>query len=221
MGALVAIRALTRFIFSDALASILFSANLIPVYGLLWIVDGHLADQGKFWVPFRPHELSSLAIAVLAPPLRTIGILAIMIFPALATLRYSLFQPEQLVWLPARPLIPPFAFAMFALVLYFFRLQGLRIAKQAAEKGAELKMMRKLARSVLAIKDLANSPIQSLTLDSELLSRRHPEEAELTNRIRSAISKLQELNNILDSHAPKKENLEGQVSLDSMAELSK
>jgi hypothetical protein len=137
----------------------------------------------------------------------------------LAALQYLRFLPDQLVWLPTRPLISVFAFAAFGVVLYLFRLHDLRVADFAAKAAAEAKMMKKMARAVLAVKDLANSPIQALTLDAETLSRRDPENAAIAERIRTASVELRKLNQILDGYLRKDGAGSIEASFDSYDEL--
>ena len=61
-------------------------------------------------------------------------------------------------------------------------------------------MMKRMTRTVLAIKDLANSPIQALTLDAETLKRKDMENAAIALRIEQATVQLSELNRILDEY---------------------
>jgi hypothetical protein len=200
-------------------ASLAFAANLLPVYGILWFGHVAWATQRAHWVAFEPHGLSALTIAILAPPVRWIGVPAILLLPALAALQYATFSPETVGWIvPNRPLTAPIAFAAFAVVLYFFRLRGLRIAELAARKAAEARMARRMTRTVLTIKDLANSPIQSLALDAENLLRRHPGDASIGGRVRRAAVRLRELNRVLDEQL-RASDAELEMSLDSREEL--
>jgi hypothetical protein len=178
-----------------------------------------MSKQGLYWTPFEPHGLTCLTIAILAPPVRWIGIPAILVPPALATLQYLSFQPEQLIWLPLRPLFAVFAFAAFGVVLYLFRLHDLWVVDLAANTDAEAKMMRKMTNTVLAIKDLANSPIQSLALDAETLSRKSPENAVIAERIKAASLQLRDLNQILDEYLRRERTDPVKASFDSYNEL--
>jgi hypothetical protein len=205
--------------FSDISASLIFAANLIPVFLVLWTSHAALATQSVYWIPFEPHGLTCLTIAILAPPVRWIGIPAILVSPILASLQYMNLARDQLRWLPARPLLSVFAFAAFSVVLYLFRLRGLRVAAFAAKATAEAEMMRKMTRTVIAVKDLANSPIQALTLDAETLSRRNPENAEIAARIRTSCLQLRNLNHILDEYLRREKIDPVDTSFDSYDEL--
>jgi hypothetical protein len=204
-GVAIVSGALTMFIvarrerqFSNLTASIVFAANLIPVYLVLWASQTAMAAGSVYWVPFQPHGLSSLTIAILAPPVAWIGALAVAAPAVLAIIQYMNFSPEQIAWLPPDPVFLPSAFGAFAVVLYFFRLRSLSIAEFAARKDAEAEMMKKMTRTVLAIKDLANSPIQALTLDAETLKRKDMENAAIALRIEQATAQLRKLNRVLD-----------------------
>jgi hypothetical protein len=185
---------------SDSTTSLIFGLNLIPVYGLLWLSNSVISQQHRIWVPFEPHELACLTIAFLAPPGIAIGVLGILLIPVLAEFQYMGFSPEQLTWLPAHPLFAPMAFGTFALVLYFFRRHGVRIADLAAKSEAETQAMKKVTHAIHSIKDLANSPIQALTLDAETLKAKHPEDAQIANRIERSVNQLRDLNQLLDEH---------------------
>ena len=185
---------------SDSTTSLIFGLNLIPVYGLLWVSNSVSSHQNKIWVPFEPHELACLAIAFLAPPGIAIGVLGILVIPVLAEFQYMGFSPEQLTWLPAHPLFAPMAFGSFALILYFFRRHGVRIADLAAKSEAEAQAMKKVTHAILSIKDLANSPIQALTLDVEVLKLKHPDDVPIANRIEKSVHQLRDLNRLLDEH---------------------
>ena len=205
--------------FSDIPASLIFVANVCPVYLLLWTSQAASATRGLYWTPFEPHGLTCLTIAILAPPVRWIGIPTIVVPPLLATFQHFSFTPDQLQWLPQRPLFAVSAFAAFGVVLYLFRLHDLWLADLAAHSAAEAKMMRKMTNTILAIKDLANSPIQALTLDAETLSRRSPENARLAGRIREASLQLRNLNRILDEYIRQENTDHVKASFDSYEEL--
>ncbi|MGZ3707819.1 MAG: hypothetical protein ACXWPM_03170 [Bdellovibrionota bacterium] len=183
---------------SDLSASLLFAANLVPAYGLLWLSQSAIETQRMSWVPFEPHELSSLTVAMLAPPNLLIGAVAILVPLVIAFLQYSAFSPEQIARVPFHPLFAPVAFASFALVLYYFRLRGLQIVALAAKKEAEAQMVRAQNRTILAIKDLANSPIQALILDAETLKRKVPKDLPVVYRIENSVLQLRELSRVLD-----------------------
>lgn len=189
-----------RKVLSNLSASLIFAVNLIPAYWLVWTSNAAHSTQGRFWIPFQAHQLACLTVAILAPPNRKIGALTILLFPALAILQYETFSPEQLAWLPARAVVAPILFGGFALILYFFSLRGIGIAELAAKTEAEVQMMEKVTHAILAIKDLANSPIQALSLDAETLRRKHSEDAPVAARIEKSVNQLRELNRILDEH---------------------
>lgn len=219
MGAFTCYFALKRQTISSRLSSSLFAVNLIPAYYGAWIDEKLTASQGSFWVPFQGYELCALALAILAPPARFIGVFGILIFLVMAWLQFLSFSPAQLDLLPQRPMAAPLAFTAFALVLYFFRLQGLKISELIAHREAEVRMMTKFTQTILAIKDFANSPLQSLTIDAELLRRQHPSTSAITERMQRSLSKLQELNQVLDKQYDSGIRATDPVVLDSLSEL--
>ena len=203
----------------DLTASLIFAANLTPAYWLVWLSTVVVARQSGYFVPFEALDLSVLTIAVLAPPDRRIGIPAILAGLVLAVLQSISFTPEQIARMPERSWVAPLAFTMFSIGLYLFRLKTFHISELAARKDVEATLLRRMTRTVLAIKDLANSPIQTIVLDSETLKRKCPEDVGILNRIQHAAHQLRDLNRLLDDLIRKEEISSVSASLDSSREL--
>ncbi len=206
---------------SDSAATLLFALNLVPVYAALWISEAVLASRGTLWVPFQPHGLSSLTIAILTPPIRRVGVPTILLPAILAALQFETFSGDQQALLPPNSLYEPWVSAIFAEVLYFYKLHTFRIADFAAARETEAQLMRKTTRTILAIKDLANSPIQSLTVDAEILKELHPEDSPVARRIGKSAFQLRQLNRILDEYLRGNGGIVVEPSIDPREELSK
>jgi len=185
---------------TDLRASMLFFANLIPVFAVLWGMEAASAGVGVPWDPFEAHQLSCLTIAMLAPPVAWIGLFSISLVPALAFAQYVTMAPEVVGILPAKPLAAPFVYAAFGILLYLYRLRAIRISRLAANQEAHARAMARMSRTILSVKDLANSPLQALLLDAETLKLRSPEDLPIAKRIEQATAQLKELNHILDVH---------------------
>jgi hypothetical protein len=206
---------------SDSRASACFVLGLLPVYLFVWMLQARdgAAVYGTLWTPFRHHELSVLTVALLAPPVIWMGVACILCFPLLAYIQLQQFPLEVLAHIESRPLVPIVAFSLFALGLYLFRMRWRKIACSAAEREAEVRLMKRFTNSILAIKDLANSPLQAILLDVDLLQKKHPDCAEVAGRIGKSAEKLRDLNKVLNAY--RIDPTKGPLSMDSRAELRK
>ena len=79
--------------------------------------------------------------------------------------------------------------------------------------------MHRLAQTFVAVRDLANSPIQTLAIESELLRLKCPEAAEIAQRIKRTTTRLQKLNAILDQQMVDLRPENGDESFDARAIL--
>jgi hypothetical protein len=152
-----------------------------------------LAESGMPWVPFRPHKLGVMAIALLAPPALWVGIVTILGFIAAAAIQFALFDPEIRARLPFGDPLSTVMFGAFALVLLFFRHRADKVERDVTRAHAEAESYQRYARAILAIRDLANTPLQTLTNVVALLRQRHPELDEEINRLERAVTRLTEL----------------------------
>lgn len=57
--------------------------------------------------------------------------------------------------------------------------------------------MRQTTRVLLAVRDMVNSPVQTLTLDAELVRLKHPESNALALRMRRSVERLERLNELV------------------------
>lgn len=206
---------------SDKKSSFLFFMVLAPVYLFLWIDHEVGSNQTKFWIPFQPHLLSCLTVAILTPPIKWIGVLSIVLFPVLACIQFFTFSADQLAWFPANALWSAVVFGVFALVLYFYRIQSMKIALSIARSNAKLEMLKKMAQSAAAIKDLTNSPIQNLTFDAEILRQQYPNTVAIANRIDLATSKINELNKVMETYLRTEPEPQNSLALDAKTDLGK
>jgi hypothetical protein len=153
-----------------AMFAIMATAAIVGIV----MANDMMANQGPFDA-FPGIKLAALAIALLAPS-RRIGV---------ALIGLAMLAPigETYLWWSAEqrsrmPLFEPWAtvgICAAALALLSAQRHRAEIVREVAQAQADRDGMARLARLVLALRDLANSPMQTLVLSVELLQRKYQE----------------------------------------------
>ncbi len=164
----------------------------VAIIAALTSAGQRLAESGLPWVPFRPHKLGAMAVALLAPPMIWVGVATIIGFAGAATIQYLLFDPAIRERLPFGDPLSTVMFGAFALVLLFYRHRADKVEREVVRAHAEAESYQRHARAILAIRDLSNTPLQTLTNLIPLL-RLHPQLDETTDHLERAVARLTEL----------------------------
>ena len=173
-----------------------------------------IAESGVHWVPFRAHQLGMLTVALLAPPVAWVGAITIVGTVATVLIQYQRFPAEVAAQLPHGEPWSTMFFAGFALVLLFFRLRADVNEREAVRAQAKAEAYQAYARAMLAVRDLANTPLQTLTNLTELLRAHGPEVAGISDRLERAVARLTELEEATRPFERELELRAGQESLD-------
>jgi len=191
-----------------------FIANNLAMATAFWISDSYFAQTVQHWTPFRPHQLGILTTALLAPPTMWAGVVGIATFVVGAVGHYFLFDPATRAQLPAGSHTVVIAYGMTGLVLFVYRLRHTAAVRARTRAESEKAALRRLARSFLALRDLANTPLQTLEVGVGLLRDRDGngnggvdgvDRAEVIDRMRRALERLRESHRLLaglDAHVP-------------------
>jgi hypothetical protein len=197
------------------IGAVAFVANNAAIVLPLW----HDATMGALspapWVPFQPHKLGAMAVALLAPTRVWSGAVSIALFVGSAALHWSLFTPAQRARAPDEPWAI-LAFGTFAAGIYAYRVYTQRKEQHMAEALGEARISERLPRIVLALQDLANTPLQTLELTSALLAHRGASPA-LIERMQRSLARLRDLNRLMAHHSPARAAWQWPASLDSRA----
>ena len=89
---------------------------------------------------------------------------------------------------------------MFTVVLYVIGRRVSAVERAAERARTEARALERLAREQLALRDLANTPLQTLEIVVELLRRQHPEARELSDRMERSLVRLRELSRAISVH---------------------
>jgi multisubunit Na+/H+ antiporter MnhB subunit len=189
-----------RAVWNARVSSLAFLGAMVPVVWLVWSAQAHQAKLHAPFSAFQEHQLCVLTAATLAPSRVWAGLVAIALFAGAASLQYAEFDPAARALAAHGALQGVGASTAFAVALLAFRVRSRHTAEVAWRAAEEARMMAELASTFMAVRDLANSPIQALMLEAEMLRMKHPETAAVADRLRRTTKKLAELNAIIDDH---------------------
>jgi hypothetical protein len=182
---------------SVRLSNTLFLLVLLPTIVLVWMADDARAVRGGNWVPYEPIKLSVLVLAMIAPPGWKTGTFAILLFAGSALLHYFLFSEVARARLPPGVPFGIIAYGAFALIVLGFRRRGHVLRAELEQARSEKVALARLQRVAISLRDLANTPLQTLELVRRALLTDSPNLPAQADRMAHALEKLRVLNDIL------------------------
>ncbi|UJR84666.1 Hypothetical protein I5071_67450 [Sandaracinus amylolyticus] len=203
---------------SGRLASWLFVVNSAAIALALFVRDPYYAAFAEHWIPFQGSKLCCVIVAVLAPRLWA-GVLATILHAGSSVLAFALLPPdvrEQIAF--GEPSVTIGVGVLTAAVLAH-RLRRESLERELLRAQTEAAAAQHLARTVLAIRHLANTPVQTIALTSALLSQRHPGERSLIARQERAVEKLRRIDELLVRYDRELEWHSDDASIDAIALL--
>jgi hypothetical protein len=182
---------------SLALLSVDFAAGLVAAL----VMAHYFARAGVTGSMYQATKVSVFVIAILSPS-TWLGAAWITVFAAIPFV-------EALVWPgdlrnalgPGEPWLTPI-FGAVALAILFYRRRGARLAHALSEARARQLTVERLARMSLAVHDLANTPLQTLTTGVDLLASGAPPEERLLAAMMRALARLEQLKRLLTPFEP-------------------
>jgi hypothetical protein len=178
------------------LGSVVFLVNIAAILVALWITSRYWASAGRLWTPFQANKLGTLAVPLVAPQLG-VGLAAIAGFAATAIGRFFVLDPVIQRGFPAGEPWAILFYGLFASALLAYRLRGLTLEREMLRLHAEASAAAQVARALLRLRDYANTPIQTITLATELLRVRNPDLGSVLDRLERAVGRLTELSRAL------------------------
>jgi hypothetical protein len=174
----------------------LFSINVAS--GLVTCLAGTAAYAfvGQVWGLYQPFKASLLIIAILSPSL-PVGLAWIAIFTLAPIVQTQLW--EQTIRNAVPPWEPWFmpVFGAIALVLLLYRRRSLGLERELSEARARRLSVERLAGVSLALRDLANTPLQTLTTGVGLLRHNAPDSDRVLASMERALARLEKLRHSL------------------------
>ena len=161
------------------------------------------AELGRPWAPFSGHRLVVFGIAALAPGPGWLGAILLATFVAHgAWLWLSLDMGAAAAQLPADEPWASLAYAAMAAVLYAHRVHHVRAERALARLHAERDTLRATNDALLAIRDLANTPLQVVTVALAVVRRRRAGPDPVLDGADRAMARLRDLRELLPGCEP-------------------
>jgi hypothetical protein len=176
-----------------------FVALIAPVLPLM-IVWTLATPEAHVIEPFIAQKMVLVGVALLTPESATLGLVltGIVVAEAVALSMLRLAGGRA-----GEPWVTLF-YAMFAVGLLLHRASERRLAMQLVRMTAEARALEQIARESLDVRDRLNSPLQTLELGLELLSRSATADDDLSllARLKSTVERLKALSQRLARGSP-------------------
>jgi hypothetical protein len=196
VGALIALHA-NRVRRSAAASIALFLVGLPPLVVMLWIIDAQRALQDVRWVPYEGHKLAALVIAMIAPPRWWVGLLAILAIVGTAVVHHAVLPPAARAHMVAGEPLGIFVFGSISLVLLAIMQRSRSLRVQLEHARSERLALSRLAHVAVSLRDLANTPLQTMELVRSALLTEGVDVREQARRLGNALARLKRLNDVL------------------------
>jgi hypothetical protein len=174
-----------------------FCATNAAILAALWMTDSHLVHVGM-WNPFDAQKLGALTVALLTPPRAWVGVLNIAAFAVAPIAEINSWDASTRGSLPFAAPYASLAYGVFACGLLALQLQRLRVERVDAQRRAQGAALERFARLLLAVRDLANTPLQIIELTLARVGRGYSLDARSTERLRRACVKLIAIAHLLE-----------------------
>jgi hypothetical protein len=151
------------------------------------------------WTPFEAQRLGVLTIALLAPPRVWLGIACIVEMTLAPLIAWAVWAPEVRARLPVASPWFVACYGIFAAMVYAHRLARQRVERRAADAQAEAAALERFVRLVISVRDLANTPLQTIELTVALLRCKKSLEEHLLGRLERATQRLVAIGRALEA----------------------
>jgi hypothetical protein len=159
------------------------------------VTNQSYVDAGRPWIPFEANKLGMIIVAMLASEL-WVGILGIAAYAAGALVQMGTFDLTAKSHFALAEPWATLAFAVFSGLLLAHHLQRISLEREVARAHAEVEATQKVARLVLAVRDLSNTPLQTIAFATALAQERHPDLEPILRRVESSLERLKQLDEI-------------------------
>jgi hypothetical protein len=200
-------------------ANLVFLVSAFTIVTALWFSNRFYAESGRAWVPFQANKLGMLTVALLAPQL-WVGLLSIGGYAGAAVAQLATFSAATQARIALGEPWATIAIGAFAAVLFAYRLKRIAVEREVVRAQTEKAAMADFARRLLAIRDLANTPLQTIAFASASARIEHPEIATTLDRIDRAIADIKALDERLRAYERELTWMPGEESFDANDMLS-
>jgi hypothetical protein len=186
---------------SRALGNAAFILNAVAIVCALWVIDRGFEGSGRSWTPFQEHKLGMLTVAMLAAEV-WIGVIGIAIYALASFVQLATFPEAIRHQLALGEPWATVAVGTFATILLAYRVKRGALERDVAVAQAQLQAAQALSRVLLTVRDLANTPLQTIALSVEIARARHPDLGPTCDRVDRSLARLRALGNRLRDVEP-------------------
>jgi hypothetical protein len=191
----------------------------ISVFLALWVTNAQLAKKGAPFQTFAGFKMMLIGGALILPSDLIIGVPMLLAGAVVPSVEWATWPSDWRAHLAPGEPFGTVIYGLVALALYAHRTRSAAMQRQMHLAEAEASSMERIARMSLAVRDLANTPLQTLQAGVELLQRGGPSTPETIERLLRALLRLRELNQMLEPYAASLKWHAGEASLDSIEVL--
>jgi hypothetical protein len=205
---------------SRTVAAAAFCVNTLAIVIMLWLNNEHWVTIGPRWAPFQANKLGAITVGILTPEIG-VGILNIAAYAGSAVIQWLTWDAAQRAVLARGEPVPTCIFAVFGIVLLVFCHRRYAIERRLVEEREQSKALEDQARTLLAVRDFCNTPLQTIESATALARLRHPEAAIELRRIERALLRMHQLHRILSRHETHLRWTKEDESFDAVERLSR
>jgi hypothetical protein len=199
---------------------IAFAVTPIPLFPTWWLVIGERSLHGLPLEAFVRQQVACMAYAMATPPAAATSLAMIGAFTVDSLILLWWVGPHAHIvqgqpWQPWTIIL----YGSGAAVLALYRAHRQRQEVAAIVELERAAAFQRLMRTYLAVRDLVNTPLQTLRISAALLAKRCPGASELAATMERSVDRLDALNRILSADASTVEWPPGGESFDPMTLL--
>jgi hypothetical protein len=199
-------------------AAAAFLVNTASIVAMLCFCNARWATLGAHWAPFQANKLGALTVALLTPEL-AVGVVSIAAYAGAAVIQFALLEPSLRASLARGEPMVTCIFAAFGVVMLVMSARRFALERRIVEQQREAAALEELARAFLAVRDFANTPLQTIESAAAVARMLHPEARPQLDQIERALARLRKLNQLLSRHEAHVRWREGDESFDAATQL--
>ncbi len=173
--------------------------NTAAIVTMLWIDAGWWAALGPRWAPFQANKLGALTVGLLTPEI-PVGVVCIAGYAAAAVVQWARFAPSVRAQLAQGEPATTCIFAVFGLIILVVGARRYALERRLLEKEHREAALEQLARALVAVRDYANTPLQTVEAAATLTRLQHPDAEVQLGRIDRALERVRGLNRLFSRH---------------------
>lgn len=176
----------------------LFSAAALLIATMISNVQ--LSEAHVHFEGFQGFKVTAIVFAIVAVRPTWVGLVIIGICGVVPTLMYyTLSQDFRNSMVVQEPWLT-LSYAIFGFAFYRYRIKSTETEQKLLRAQAQKESLDRLAKVLLAVRDLSNSPLQTITTTTALLAEKDISREDIARLNTKALKQLNELNQILSSY---------------------